>query len=121
MKAQVFRCWNQSSQQYRVQHQDKIEWSLNDGFKSFSDKHQGLAIKGESSKLLPEQVQGIQRGFHLDDKIRLTARFTHDLKALTSKRSSQPTIRLIDYVGSATTTPNLGGYSGKSNTFSKTT
>jgi len=58
MKAQVFRCWNQSSQQYRVQHQDKIEWSLNDGFKSFSDKHQGLAITGKSIMLLLKQIQG---------------------------------------------------------------
>ena len=87
----------------------------------FAENYQGLAIEGKSTKLLPEQVQGIQRGFDLNDKIRLTVKFTHDLKALTSARSSQPTIRLVDYVGFATTTPNLGGYSGKSNTFSKTT
>ena len=70
---------------------------------------------------MPEQVQGIQRGFDLNDKIRLTVKFTHDRKALISERSSQPTIRLVDYVGSATTTQNLGRHSDKSNIFSKTT
>ena len=83
----------------------------------FADKYQGLAIKGKSIKLLPEQVQGIQRGFALNGKIRFTVMFAHDPKALISERSSQPTIRLADYVGSTTTTQNLGGYSGKSNTF----
>ena len=72
----------------------------------FADKYQGLIIKGKSTKLWPEQVQGIQRGFDLNDKIRLTVRFAHDLKALTFERSCQPTIRLADYVGSATTTQN---------------
>ena len=72
----------------------------------FNDNYQGLAIEGKSTKLLPEQVQGIQRGFDLNDKIRLTVRFAHDLKALTFERSCQPTIRLADYVGSTTTTQN---------------
>jgi len=75
----------------------------------------------EKLKALPEQIQGIQREFDSNDKIRLTVKFTHDLKALTFARSSQPTIRLADYVGSTTTTQNLDGHSGKSNTFSKTT
>ena len=87
----------------------------------FADKYQGLIIKGKSTKLLPEQVQGIQRGFDSNDKIRFTVRFAHDPKALISERSSQPMIRLADYVGSTTTTQNLDGHSGKSNTFSKTT
>ena len=54
----------------------------------FVDKYQGLIIKGKSTKLLPEQVQGIHRGFDMNDKIRLTVKFTHDLKAPTSERSS---------------------------------
>ena len=83
----------------------------------FADNYQGLAIEGKSTKLLPEQVQGIQRGFDLNDKIRLTIKFTHDRKVLISERSSQPTIRLVDYVGSATTTQNLEGHLGRSNTF----
>ena len=60
----------------------------------FADKYQGLAIKEKKLKALPEQIQGIQRGFDSNDKIRFTVRFAHDLKALISERSSQPTIRL---------------------------
>ena len=119
MKVQVFRCWNQSSQQYRVQHQERIEWSLNDGFKGFSDKHQGLAIIGKSTMPLPKQIQGKDEGFDLDYKLRLTIRFKHDLTHLIHKRSSQPKIRVVDYVSLTTTTQNLGGHSGKSNTFKK--
>ena len=36
----------------------------------FADNYQGLAIKGKSTKLLPEQVQGIPREFDLNDKLR---------------------------------------------------
>ena len=83
----------------------------------FTDSYQGLAIKGKSIKLLPELVQGIQRGFALNGKIRFTVRFAHDPKALISERSSQPMIRLADYVGSTTTAQNLGRHLGKNNTF----
>ena len=70
---------------------------------------------------MPEQIDGIQQGFDLKGKIRLTVRFAYDLKALISKRSSQPTIRLANYVGSTTTTQNLGGILVKATHFSKTT
>ena len=66
---------------------------------------------------MPEQVQGIQQGFDSNGKIRFTVRFAHDPKALISERSSQPMIRLADYVGSTTTTQNLGRHLGKNNTF----
>ena len=70
---------------------------------------------------MPEQIKVNQRGFDSNDKIRLTVKFTHDLKALTFARSSQPTTRLADYVGSTTTTQNLGGILVKATHFSKTT
>jgi len=53
----------------------------------------------------------------LNGKIRFTVRFAHDPKALISERSSQPNIRLADYVGPTTTTQNLGRHLDKSNTF----
>ena len=90
MKVQVFRGRNQNSQQYRVQHQDRIECSLNDGFKGFPDKHQGLAITGKSTMLLPKQIQGKDQGFDWNYKLRSTIRFRHDPTHSIYKRFSQP-------------------------------
>ena len=118
MKVQVFRCWNQSSQQYRVQYQDRIEWSLNDGFKGFSDKHQGLAITGKSTMLLPKQIQGKDQGFDLDYKLRSAIRSKHDPTHLIYKRPSQPQISLAEYMlAPVLIAQKLSGHSGKSNTF----
>ena len=66
---------------------------------------------------LPKQIQGKDEGFDLDYKLRLMIRFKHDLTHLIHKRSSQPKIRVVDYVSLTTTTQNQGGHSGKSNTF----
>jgi hypothetical protein len=33
MESATFRCCNQNSQQYKVQHQERIDESLNDGLK----------------------------------------------------------------------------------------
>jgi len=90
MKVQLFRGRNQNSQQYRVQHQDRIECSLNDGFKGFSDKHQGLAITGKSTMLLPKQIQGKDQGFDWNYKLRSTIRFRHGPTHSIYKRFSQP-------------------------------
>ena len=49
MRVQVSRCWNQSSQQYRLQHQERINRSLNDELKDFVDKNQGLVTKGKKT------------------------------------------------------------------------
>ena len=38
----------------------------------------------------------------MNGKIRFTVRFAHDPKALISERSSQPMIRLADYVSPST-------------------
>ena len=58
--------------------------------------------------LLLEWFQGIDQEFDLNDKLRLTVRFTHDPKPLTYKRSSQPKISLVDYVGPTIATQKLG-------------
>ena len=105
MKVQVFRCWNQSSQQYRVQHQDRIECSLNDRFKGFPDKHQGLAITGKSTMLLPKQIQGKDQGFDFAYNLRSAIRSKHNPTHLLYKRPSQPQVSLADYVGSYNTKP----------------
>ena len=54
MKIPIFKCWNQSSQQYRLQHQEKINWLLNDESKDFVDKNQGLVTKGKATRILLE-------------------------------------------------------------------
>ena len=54
MKIQIFKCWNQGSHQYRLQHQGKIDRSLNDESKDFVDKNQGLVTKGKATMILLE-------------------------------------------------------------------
>ena len=55
MKIQsFFECWNQSGQQYRLQHQERINRSLNDELKDFVDKNQGLVTKGKATRILLE-------------------------------------------------------------------
>ena len=55
MKVQVFfKGWNQGSQQYRLQHQERINRSLNDELKDFVDKNQGLVTKGKATRILLE-------------------------------------------------------------------
>ena len=54
MKIQIFKCWNQGSQQYRLQHQENINQSLNDESKDFVDKNQGLVTKGKATRILLE-------------------------------------------------------------------
>ena len=67
--------------------------------------------------VLLEHAQGIDQGLDLNDKLKGNIKFTQDPKPLTYKRPSQLKIRLADCVGHTTTTENLGGHSGKSNTF----
>ena len=62
MKIQIFKCWNQGSQQYRLQHQEKINRSLNDESKDFVDKNQGLVTKGKVTRILLEWIQGMDKG-----------------------------------------------------------
>jgi len=118
MKVQVFRGRNQNSQQYRVQHQDRIECSLNDGFKGFSDKHQGLAITGKkkhNASAKTDSRQGSRVWLELEAKINdkvQTRSNPLDLQKIFSTK-----FRLADYIGPTTTTQNLGRHLGKNNTF----
>ena len=90
---------------------------MNDGFKGFSDKHQGLAITGKSTMLLPKQIQGKDQGFDWNYKLRSTIRFRHDPTHSIYKKIFSTKVRLADYIGPTTTTQNLGRHLGKNNTF----
>jgi len=90
---------------------------LNDESKDFVDKKPRLSHERKSNKDFVEIDSRHGSRVRLIDRLRSTVRFTQDPKPLTYKRPSQLKIRLADYVGHSTTTENLGGHSGKSNTF----
>ena len=90
---------------------------MNDESKDFVDKKPRLSHERKSNKDFVGIDSRHGSRVKLNDRLRSTVRFTQEPKPLTYKRLSQLNIRLADYVGHTTTTENLGGHSGKSNTF----
>jgi hypothetical protein len=87
LKIQIFKCCNQNSQQDKVQHQERIDGSLNDGLKNLM-----IVIKVQSSKeklnVSTETDLKQNQGFDLAVKLRSVIGFKYNPIHLSHKRPS---------------------------------